>query len=127
MYALPWGTARRSLRRDLGLAISLLYLLLRSGSAAATSNGPARAFPGASVGARALAVGRKAPAVTQAPIRTYFYQAANVLVHFPPQVALCQVLPVHQLSNTVYLGLIEFVHSRSKQRINVGLDQYLRS
>jgi hypothetical protein len=70
-------------------------------------------------------VSRKATAVTQAAIGAYFDQAAYVLVDFSPQVTFSGILPVHQFSNAVHLGLGKLIHPRRKHRVDVGLGEYL--
>src|SRR5918992_3533443 len=112
MYARPCGTTRRSRRRDLGLGMDNPHLLLASSTATPARHGAARAFAGAGVGPSPLAVHRQTPSVPQPPVRTNFNKAANVLVDFPAQVALGDILPVNYFPDAVHLGFIQLIHPR---------------
>jgi hypothetical protein len=69
-------------------------------------------------------MGGETPAMAQPPIGANFNQAANVLIHFSPQITFSGVFPVHQLPDTVHLGVAELTHPGRNQRVNVGLRQY---
>jgi len=80
------------------LTISASYnwvLLLASGPSATSGNGAAGAFSGSGIGPSALAVGGKAPAMTQSPVRPNIDESADILLNFTPQIAFSQVFSVY--------------------------------
>src|ERR687896_661930 len=102
MYARPWGTTRRSRRRDLGLGMYNPHLFLAPGAAAPARHRPAWPLAGTGVSPSPLAVHRQTPPVPQPPVRTDLNEAADVLVDLPAQVAFGHILTVNYFPNAVY-------------------------
>jgi hypothetical protein len=126
IYARPCTTVRRSRRRDRGLVMDLLHLLLASGTAAAAGNGSPGPLSSSGIGPGPLPVRRKPASVTETSVGTDLDQTPDVLVNFAAQVPLRYILPVHYLPDPVHLSFAELIHPRRHHGVDLGLDQYLQ-
>jgi hypothetical protein len=65
--------------------------------------------------------------VAQAPVGPNLYEASDILIDFPAQIALGDVFPVDYFPNPVYLLLGQLVHAGRHYRVQVCLGQNFRS